>query len=81
MCVCVHAHAILLIPLRGHKGHEMHLCGLTVWKKPPVKADLAIYSQMLSVLIMHEFNFYVEAKTAFSICDVIQSHMYHPELL
>ena len=75
MCVCVHAHAILLIPLRGHKGHKMHPCGLTAWKKSPAKADLAIHSQMIGVLIMHECNFYVEAKPAFSICDVMQSHM------
>ena len=80
MCVhvCMCAHAILLISLGSHKGHEMHPCGLTAWKNPPAKADLAIYSQMLGVLIMHECNFYVEAKMDFSICDVIQSHMYHP---
>ena len=27
------SHAVLLMPLRGHKGHEMHPCGFIVSEK------------------------------------------------
>ena len=42
-------YKIIFMPFRSHTGHEMYLHGSIAWEKSCLLADLAIYSQMLSV--------------------------------
>ena len=62
-------HAVLLIPLRGHTGHEMHPRGLTVSEKAACKSRPGhLVSSAWCLWIMHECDFRLQRKMDFSIC-------------
>ena len=63
-------HAVLLMPLRGHLGHEMHLFGLIASPYKSIPSHLFLNAG--SFWIVHECDLYVEAKDGFRIFVIIK---------
>ena len=62
-------HAVLLMPLRGHTGHEMHPRGFTASEKATWKSRPGhLVSSAWCLWIVHECDFRLQAKMDFSIC-------------
>ena len=63
-------HAVLLIPLRDHTGHEMHPRGFTTSQKTACKSRPGyLVSSAWYLWIVHECGILYRQKMDFSICD------------
>ena len=62
-------HAVLLMPLSGHTGHEMHPRGLTASEKVGCKKRPGhLVSIAWCLWIVHKCVFCLQTKMDFSIC-------------
>ena len=62
--------AVLLMPPRGHTGHEMHPHGLRALEKAAYKSIPGhLKSNAWCLWVLHECNLHVREKMDFSTCD------------
>ena len=62
-------HVVLLMPLRGRTGHEMHPRGFTALQKVACKSRPGhLVSSARCLWIAHKYDIHLQAKMDFNIC-------------